>query len=431
MAPGQEMVSYAVSPRRDGGIGRRAGLKIRFWQQSESSSLSPGTNRIVALAPGPTPEFVQPTVIAIDTTRRTLLASLAGTALAAPFVAGRRVSMAEPITLRYTAHVPRSHGLYTRGFVPFAEMVERETAGRLRLQAFTDRLLHGPLDGFKAAVAGITDYTHAYVTYQPGSFKLLHAPQLPFLFASPQVGSLVVEELYPRFFKAEYERMGVYCAHCDCTSPYTIISKTPVRRLEDLRGMKIRVTGGLTADIYRELGAVPVSIAAAEIYPAFQRGVIDAVSLALLDMVSYRLQEIGRYYTPVDINVVLLHYCLNRRTFDALPSDLRHAFYRLLRMRSQIAVQNYYSGPTHQRAFETMLASGVEVVELTAEERARWRERVAPLRQRYIARHEAEGLPAGELVERMEALASSYATLTDEQINARISQSPVQGIIDL
>ena len=64
-----------------------------------------------------------------------------------------------------------------------------------------------------------------------------------------------------------------------------------MRRLEDLRGMKIRVTGGLTADIYRELGAVPVSIAAAEIYPAFQRGVLDAVSLALLDMVSYRCRK--------------------------------------------------------------------------------------------------------------------------------------------
>ena len=169
--------------------------------------------------------------------------------------------MEEPITLRYTAHIPSSHGLYTRAFVPFAEIVERETVGRLRLEAFTDRLLHGPIDGFKAAVAGITDYTHAYGTYQPGSFKLLHATQLPFLFPTPQVASLVFEELYPRFFKAEYEHMGVYLAHCDCTSPYNIISKTPVRRLEDLRGLKIRVTGGLTADIYRELGAVPVSIA--------------------------------------------------------------------------------------------------------------------------------------------------------------------------
>ena len=339
--------------------------------------------------------------------------------------------MEEPITLRYTSHVPRSHGLYTRAFVPFAELVERETGGRLRFEAFTDRMLHGPIDGFKAAVTGITDYTHAYVTYQPGSFRLLHATQLPFLFPTPQVASLVVEELYPRFFKAEYERMGVYLAHCDSTSPYNILSRTPVRRLEDLRGLKIRVTGGLTADIYRELGAVPVSIAAAEIYPAFQRGILDAVTLSLADMVAYRLQEIARFYTVGDINVVVLQYCLNRRTFDALPGDLKERFYRLLRVRSQIAVQNHYSGPTYERARSMLIDSGVEVLELDEPERTRWRIRLAPLRERYIARHESEGLPARELVQRMEALSSAYASLSNEQINTRIRATPVEGIIEL
>lgn len=301
----------------------------------------------------------------------------------------------------------------------------------MRLEAYTDRMLHGPIDGFKAAVTGITDYTHAYGTYQPGSFRLLHATQLPFLFPTPQVASLVFEELYPRFFKAEYEHMGVYLAHVDCTSPYNIISKTPVRRLEDLRGLKIRVTGGLTADIYRELGAVPVSIAAAEIYPAFQRGILDAVTLSLADMVAYRLQEIASFYTIGDINVVLLHYCLNPRTFDALPADLREQFYRLLRVRSQIAVQNYYTGPAYERAFQTLIDSGVEVLELDEAELTRWRDRVTPLKERYIARHEAEGLPAGELVERMEALSSAYASLSNEQIDARIRETPVEGIIDL
>ena len=367
----------------------------------------------------------------IDATRRNLLASLAGLGLGAPLIAGRRISTEEPFTLRYTSHVPRSHGLYTRAFVPFAELVERETQGRLRLEPFTDRLLHGPIDGFKAAVTGITDYTHACITYQPGSFKLLHAPQLPFLFPSPQVASLVVEELYPQYFKTEYERMGVYLAHCDCTSPYNLISKTPIRRLEHLQGIKVRVTGGLTAEIFRELGAVPVTIAAAEVYPAFQRGVVDAVTLAVSDIVSYRLHEIGRYYTRVDINVILLHYCLSRRTFDALPADLQAKFYRLLRIRSQLAVQNYYSGPGHERALTALREADVETFELEEDELARWRDRVTPLKERYIAQHEAEGLPARAVVADMEALAAEYASLSNNQFNDRVTNSPIQRIIDL
>ena len=82
----------------------------------------------------------------IDHTRRNLVASVTGMGLVAPFVAGSRFRLEEPITLRYTGHIPRSHGLYTQGFVPFAELVERETEGRLLLQSFHDRLLHGPID---------------------------------------------------------------------------------------------------------------------------------------------------------------------------------------------------------------------------------------------------------------------------------------------
>ncbi len=363
--------------------------------------------------------------------RRKLLAVLAGIGVAAPFVAGRRASTDEPITLRYTTHVPRSHGFYTKAFVPFAELVRRETQDRLRLEAYTDRLLHGPIDAFKAAVTGITDYTNAYVTYQPGSFKLLHAPQLPFLFPSPQVASLVFEQLYPHYFKEEYERMGVYLAHCDCTSPYNLISRTPIRRLEDLRGLKVRVTGGLTSEIYRELGAVPVAIAAAEIYPAFQRGILDAAALAVPDIVSYRLYEIGRFFTQAEINVVLLQYCLNREAFDRLPADLRESFYRLLRVRSQMAVQNIYSGPSYENALRVMSEAGVEIIDLDSSERARWRDRVNPLKERFILRYEAEGLPARAAIDAMEGLASDYASLTNAQINERIRTSPVQGIIDL
>lgn len=155
------------------------------------------------------------------------------------------------------------------------------------------------------------------------------------------------------------------------------------------------------------------------------------MTLAVSDIIAYRLYEIGSFYTQVDINVILLHYCLNRRTFDSLPDDLRASFYRLLRVRSQIAVQNYYSGPGHERAMNVLRESGAEMIDLDQAELARWRETVMPLKERYIAQYEAEGLPAREVVADLEALSKEYGSLSNEQINARIANSPVQGIIDL
>ncbi|MDX1396673.1 MAG: TRAP transporter substrate-binding protein DctP [Gemmatimonadota bacterium] len=364
-------------------------------------------------------------------TRRRLLGAAAGAAVVAPFVRGNRHGRDDATVLRYTSHVPRSHGLYRLAYVPFAEIVERETGGRVRFDPYMDRLLHGPLGGFKACVTGITDYTHGYATYQPGSFHLTHALQLPFFFDSPQVAALVAEELYPTYFRDEYERLGVYLAHCDATTPYDIISTTPIETTADVRGKKIRVTGGLTEAVFRELGAIPVVMAAAETYLAFQRGIIDAVALGVPDMLGYRLFEVGRYLTTVRINVTVLQYCLNRRTFDALPDDLKRQMYGLFRVRGQLAVQNYYGGARAAEAIEDLRERGIEILAPAEADLAEWRAALEPLRERFLSEQEARGLPARRLAEDMAALAARYRGWSDEELMNHVRTSPVQGIIEL
>ena len=363
-------------------------------------------------------------------TRRGVVTTLAGAAAAVPFLPRGRSRGAGDVVLRFTSHVPQSHG-FVPVFTRFYQRVEEETQGRLRIEAMWNGLLHGPLDGFKACITGLTDYTHGYITYQPGSFHLMHGLQLPFIFPSSPVASLVAEELYPRFFKSEYEAMGVYLATCDSTSPYQVISREPVLTLEDLRGLKIRATGGIVADIYRELGAVPVVMAAAEVYPAFQRGILDAVSLGVPDIASYRLQEIGNFLTRVDLNVTVLQYALNRRSFDALPDDLRQTFSDLLRIRSQMCAQDYYSGPVEEEAYADLRAGRCEILDLEPDERERWREALLPLRNRFIAENEAEGRPATEMLEEMEALSALYSPLSREELMSRVAEDPIQGIIDV
>ncbi len=363
--------------------------------------------------------------------RRRVLASLVGIGAVAPFLRGERGGSGDSVLLRYTAHIPNSHGLYGKVFLPWEEMVTRRTGGRIRWEHYVDKLLHGPLDGFKAVATDVTDYTHGYATYQPGSFHLTHGLQLPFLFPSPGVAALVSEELYPEYLKGEYERMGVYLAHCDSTSAYDIISKTPIRTLADIRGLKVRSTGGLTAEIIRQVGAVPVVMAAAETYMAFQRGIIDAVALGAPDMAAYRLQETGNFYLRVGLTHTVLQYCLSPRTFDGLPDDLRVQLYNLFRLRGQVAHRNYYGGEALGRALETLTAGGVEVIELTLEERQEWIDAIQPLEQRFIEENERRGLPAAAFVREARERAAVYADWTDQELWDHVLERPVQGIIAL
>lgn len=363
--------------------------------------------------------------------RRRVLATLAGAGVVAPFVRGERGGSGDEVVLRYTAHIPNSHGLYARVFLPWEEMVTRETGGRIRWEHYVDGLLHGALDGFKAIASGVTDYTHGYATYQPGSFHLTHGLQLPFLFDTPGVASLVSEELYPQYLKGEYERMGVYLAHCDATTAYDIIAKRPIRMPADLAGLKVRSTGGLMAEMIREIGGIPVVIAAAETYTAFQRGIIDAVALSGPDMAAYRLYDVGSFYLRIGLSHTVLQWCVSPRAFDAMPDDLRIQLYDLFRFRGQVANQNYYGGAALQTALDRLAENGVDVSDPTPTERAAWVEAVHPVEQRFIDENEALGLPAAAFVAEAKERAARYAGWADADLWNHVAARPVQGIIDL
>jgi TRAP-type C4-dicarboxylate transport system substrate-binding protein len=363
--------------------------------------------------------------------RRRVLGTLAAAGVAAPFVGGERRDPGDSVLLRYTAHVPNSHGLYARVFLPWEEICTEETGGRIRWEHYVDGLLHGALDGFKAIASGITDYTHGYATYQPGSFHLTHGLQLPFLFDNAGVASLVSEELYPTYWKSEYERMGVYLAHCDATTAYDIIARVPVRLPADLTGMKIRSTGGLMADMIRAIGGIPVVLAAAETYTAFQRGIIDAVALSTPDMAAYRLWDIGRYCYRIGISHTVLQWCVSPRAFDSMPADLRSRLHDLFRLRGQVANRNYYGGASLQAAIDRLTENGVEVSDPTPAEREEWVEAVRPVEQRFIEDNEALGLRAGDFVAEARERAARYTGWSDQQLWDHVSANPVRGVITL
>ena len=204
-----------------------------------------------------------------------------------------------------------------------------------------------------------------------------------------------------------------------------------MRLPEDMRGLKVRSTGGLMADILRQGGAIPVVLAAAETYTAFQRGVIDAVSLGAPDMVAYRLYETGNHYLRVGLTHTVIQFALNPRSFDALPGDLRQQLYNLYRLHGQVANQNFYGGPNLDAAIETLRGENIEIVEHTPDERQAWVEAVHPLEERFIQENEALGLPARAFVREAKERAAVYVDWTDEELWDYTRRHPLQGVIDL
>jgi TRAP-type C4-dicarboxylate transport system substrate-binding protein len=332
-----------------------------------------------------------------------------------------------PITLRISHFAPDTHKIMRAAFDPWIAMVEKESKGKIVVQKYFGGVLVAAKDGFKACIADIIDIAPAYTMYQAGSFQLCNGVDLPFAFPNSAVASLVDEELYPKYFKKEYEKMGVYLSNYHSNGAYNLItSKKAVRKLEDLKGMKIRSSGGTSSKMLKRLGAVPVSLPASEAYSAFQRGIVDGVCFYDAGIVSYRVHEIGQYLTEVKLNTPANSLALNRKFFDNLPPDLKRFMYNMQRRLSQMAGQAYDNEDVLNR--KVITDRGIEVIHLSPQELEKWKHAVEPLYEEFIK--ENEGLPAREMVNEMRALSQKYSSWTQEQLMKEVLEHPVRGIVD-
>ncbi len=82
--------------------------------------------------------------------------------------------------------------------------------------------------------------------------------------------------------------------------PGLITSERPVRSLDDLRGMRIRVPGELLS-VLRGLGADPVSMPMSGVYSALAKGTIDGVVAPADTFRALHLAEIADYFTPLAV----------------------------------------------------------------------------------------------------------------------------------
>jgi TRAP-type C4-dicarboxylate transport system substrate-binding protein len=333
-----------------------------------------------------------------------------------------------PITVRFSHFAPATHPMSKAVSKKWIEMVEKESNGKIKVQSYMGGVLHSAKDGFKATVNDITDLTPAYTMYQAGSFHLAHVLDLPFAFPSAAVAAKVAEELYPKYFKKEYEAMGVYLANYNANGIYNLFTKKPVATLDDLKGMKIRAAGGTPSKIIRSLGAVPVAVPAPEAYNAFQRGVVDGVAFYDTGAIAYRIHELTTHLTEAKMNNPANAWAFNRKSWDSWPPEVKRFMYNMQRRLSMMYGIEFDRQDALSRPI--LEGKGIKIIKLSAEEMARWKAAAEPLWEEFIQENEAKGLPARELVKDLRALTLKYSGWTNEQLMKDVTENPVRGIID-
>lgn len=344
---------------------------------------------------------------------------LSGQSLPAP-------SSAHPIRLRFTSEVTESSPL-TPIWRSGAEFLSRTSGGALEIQILHQASVNSFRNSFRALRVGNADLANCASLVHPATFSLSLVWYMPFIAREEaHINTRVGLEVAARFIRPEFERQDVYFGHQAVSPPVYLVSKRPVRRLEDLRGMKVG-TIGMQHRIVRALGAVPVGIPLAEVYLALQRGVVEAILLPDTSVLAYNIPEVAKYRTKAPLGAVAIDHCMRRQTFDALPAAARQSLYAYQQVLAVAESSALAGGGVDIEAIYD--AAGVETIELSPQERDHWRRRVQPVVDRWIAEAQARGRPVNELLDALPALYDRFDGMSFAETMNEVANNPVKGLV--
>jgi len=231
----------------------------------------------------------------------------------------------EVIRLKYNNQNPEAGWDGTNAAKPWLAQIEKATNGRVQFDTFfAQSLTKGP-DAWQATKSGIADVSWCFHGYWPTMTPLADVISLPFMpFKSAEQASGILWELmekYPSVAK-QFSENKILISWT--SNPYLLITtKKQVKTMEDLKGMKIRVTGGPPIEQFKLMGAVPQTMPMPDVYENMQKGVIDGMAAPWEAMLSFRLYEVAKYWTLVPLHTVYFTNAMNWDTWNKLPADVQ------------------------------------------------------------------------------------------------------------
>jgi len=164
----------------------------------------------------------------------------------------------------------------------FEELVKTLSGGELELKFFEPGALIPSLEGFDAAKAGSVDAVWGTAGYHVGK-----VPALSFFTAvpfGPRASEILGWMTYgggDEIYNKVMDDNGLKAFHCFIIAPETSgWFKAPITDVSQLKGLKMRFFG-MGAKVMTKLGASTQLLSAADIYPALERGVIDATEFSM------------------------------------------------------------------------------------------------------------------------------------------------------
>jgi TRAP-type C4-dicarboxylate transport system substrate-binding protein len=313
---------------------------------------------------------------------------------------------AQEYNLTLASFAPAAHLENVHLLEPWAQRVEEATNGRVKVTLYAGETLLKAVETYEGVVAGIADLGFSDYGYNMNSFPMLMTLFLGGLdYANGKVATYVARDFIEKFQPAEIQDTELMLVWC--TDSGAIMSKTPVRTLDDFRGLQLKVSGK-GVDIIEALGGTPVAMPMSEAVEGLQKGVIDGIASAPEILKGWNMTEVVDYVTPASIVYNAIHYlAMNKDTWNSFPEDIQEAISKVNEEFFEEVASEHFD-KFNQEGLEYGIEHGDEVIELSEEELQRWIDLLIPHQQEYAQELNEKGLPGDEALQTTLDLIEKY-----------------------
>jgi tripartite ATP-independent transporter DctP family solute receptor len=276
--------------------------------------------------------------------------------------------------------------------------LEQATNGRLSIRMYGSMQLGGEKEMIEQAQVGALQLARVSVGALGPVVDDLNVMNLPFLFRDTAHMQKVIDgpigqELLDKVTNNPQTRLVGLC-WMDAGARSLYDTKKPIRSIEDLKGMKVRVMGNpMFVDMMNALGGNGVAMGYDQVFNALQTGVVDGAENNPPSFVFDNHYQVAKNYTLTEHLIVPEMLVFSRRSWDALTPDDRALIEKFAR-EAQFEERELWNRK-EEDAFAKMKAAGIEPVRIA--DKTPFQEAVKPVWDKYGARY-------ADLIKRIQAV---------------------------
>lgn len=225
---------------------------------------------------------------------------------------------AQPVTLKLSFFTSDAEVNYAKAIKLWVDAVNADASGAVKIEAYPNGALGKALPAQPQMVLdGVADIAFVNPALVPGRFPDDQVFELPGLVNNMKEGVALYQALLKSNSLRGYSDYVVVGSFMNANA--NIFSRKPVKSVNDLKGMKVRISGAVIGQTVKELGVVPVLMPPNEVVEAMGRGTVDALTTVPAAVVDFGIDRVTSHDYLIQLGTNSFAVLMNRKKFESMP----------------------------------------------------------------------------------------------------------------